>query len=49
MKNGNKGKSRKKDFLANCPAEKERAFFRQWMLRKLYGKEATKKKKSKKG
>jgi hypothetical protein len=49
MKNCNKGKSGKKDFLDNCPAEKERAFFRQRMLRKMYGKEATKKKKSRKG
>jgi hypothetical protein len=27
MKNGNKRKSGKKDFLDNCPAEKECAFF----------------------
>jgi hypothetical protein len=45
----NKGKSRKKDFLSQWLAEKECAFFQQGVLRKMYEKRATKKKKSKKG
>jgi hypothetical protein len=49
MKNFNKGKSGKKDFLNTCPAEKECAFFLQGMLQKMYGKGAMKGKKSKKG
>jgi hypothetical protein len=49
VKNCNKGKSRRKDLLDHWLAEKECAFFRQGMLRKMYGKKATKEKKSKKG
>jgi hypothetical protein len=49
VKNCNKGKSGRKDLLDHWLAEKEGAFFRQGMLRKMYGKEATKEKKSKKG
>jgi hypothetical protein len=48
VKNCNKGKSGKK--ISDCwLAEKEGAFFRQGVLRKMYGKEAVKKKKNKKG
>jgi hypothetical protein len=49
MKNCNKGKSGRKYFLDHCLAEKECAFFRQGMLRKMYGKGAMKGKKSKQG
>jgi hypothetical protein len=49
VKNCNKGKIGRKDFLDHWLAEKDCAFFRQGMLRKMCGKEATKKKKSKKG
>jgi hypothetical protein len=49
VKNCNKGKSGRKDFLDHWLAEKEGAFFRQRLLRKMYGKEATKEKKCKKG
>jgi hypothetical protein len=49
VKNRNRGKSRRKDFLDHWLAEKECAFFRQGVLRKMYGKRAMKKKKSKKG
>jgi hypothetical protein len=49
VKNCNKGKSGRKDFLDRWLAEKERAFFRQKVLRKMYGKGAMKKKKDKKG
>ncbi len=48
MKSCNKGKSRR-NFLDHCPAEKECAFFRQGMLRKMYGKKAKPGKKGKKG
>jgi hypothetical protein len=49
MKNCNKGKSGKRDFLDYCLAEKEHAFFQQRMSRKMYGKGAIQGKKSKKG
>jgi hypothetical protein len=49
VENCNKGKSGRIDFLGHWLAEKEGAFFWQRMLRKMYGKEATKEKKSKKG
>ncbi len=49
VKNCNKGKSGSKDFLGHYLAEKEGAFFRQRMLRKMHGERAMKKKKSKKG
>jgi hypothetical protein len=49
VKNCNKGKSGRRNFLDHCLAEKECAFFRQEMLRKMYGKEAMKAKESKKG
>jgi hypothetical protein len=49
VKNCSKGKSGRKDFLDHSLAEKEYAFFRQGVLRKMYGKEATKEKISKKG
>jgi hypothetical protein len=47
VKNCNKGKSGKKDF-GSLIGKKEGAFFRQGVLRKMYGKRAMKKKKSKK-
>jgi hypothetical protein len=49
VKNRNKGKSERKDLLGHWLAEKECAFFWQGALRKMYGKEAMKKEKSKKG
>jgi hypothetical protein len=49
VKNCNKGKRGRKDFLDHWLAEKECAFFRQGVLPKMYGKRAMKKKKSKKG
>jgi hypothetical protein len=49
VKNCNRGKSGRKDFLDLWLAEKEGAFFWQRLLRKMYRKEATKEKKSKKG
>jgi hypothetical protein len=49
VKNCNKGKSGRKDFLDRWLAEKEGTFFRQRVLRKMYGKGTVKKKKSKKG
>jgi hypothetical protein len=49
VNNCNTRKSGRKDLLDYWLAEKEGAFFRQGMLRKMYGKEATKEEKSKKG
>jgi hypothetical protein len=49
LKNCNKGKSGKKNFLDCWLVEKECAFFRQGMLQKMYGKEAMREKESKKG
>jgi hypothetical protein len=49
IKNCNKGKSGKRDSLDKLSGRKECAFFRQRMLRKMYGKEAMKEVKSKKG
>jgi hypothetical protein len=49
VKNCNKGKSGRKDFLDRWLAEKECAFFRQEILRRMYEKEAAKKKKSQEG
>jgi hypothetical protein len=46
MKNCDKAKSGRKDFLDHCLAEK--AFFRQGILGKMYGKEAMRGKESKK-
>jgi hypothetical protein len=46
VKNCNKGKSERKGFLDHWLAEKECAFFRQGILRKMYEKEAMKKNKS---
>jgi hypothetical protein len=48
MKNCNKEKSGKNDFLDNCPAEKSVHFFGKGCLQKLYRKGAMKGKKSKK-
>jgi hypothetical protein len=49
VKNFNKEKSGRKDFLDHWLAEKGCAFSRQGMLRKMNGKEAIKGKKGKKG
>jgi hypothetical protein len=49
VKNRNKGKSGREDFLDRWLTEKEYAFFQQGVLRKMYGKEAMKKEKSEKG
>jgi hypothetical protein len=47
MKSCNNGKSGRRNFLDHCPAEKEFAFFRQGMLRKMYGKEQNQERKAK--
>jgi len=47
MKSCNKGKSGRRNFLDQCPAEKECAFFRQGMFRKMYGKEQNQKEEQK--
>jgi hypothetical protein len=44
-----KERAGEKDFLDHCPAEKECPFFRQGMLRKMYGKEEMMGKESNKG
>jgi hypothetical protein len=49
VKNCNKGKNGRKGFLDHWLAKEECAFFRQGILRKMFEKEAMKKKKSKKG
>jgi hypothetical protein len=49
MKKGRKGKSGERGFWIKLAGRKECAFFRQRMLRKMYGKEAMKEEKSKKG
>jgi hypothetical protein len=48
VKNHNKGKSGREDFLDHWLAEKEYAYFQQG-VRNMYGKEAMKKEKSEKG
>jgi hypothetical protein len=48
MKNWNKGKSRKRDFRDNCPAEKRMHFLGKGYCEKCMGKEQYRERKAKK-